>query len=245
MLFLLMGLPAVISAQILTPTIDSLVFPRMALGTDTCFTTVWHNLPMPKTPLRVDSARLYKGGYPIFGSSFRVSGTIPSLPVILSDSDSLVVSICFTARDTFRHVDTVTFSTPCGSRLLKLVGQGGRPFINATDRNYRYVVVGDEQCDSVTVRNVGALPMTLTGFTLHDVVNWTFDTLYNPTLPAVIQPGAYKRFWFCFHPEFPAYDSTVVDWQTDMAGDNHDSIKSWSYLRGEGLPPGIIWDSLG
>jgi hypothetical protein len=80
---------------------------------------------------------------------------------------------------------------------------------------------------------------------LHDPVNFAFDSAVNPKFPITIQPGAYRRFYFCFAPKSPHKDSTIVEWITDESGQYRDSIKSWSYLKAAGVKPGVIWDRPG
>jgi hypothetical protein len=225
----------------LSSTSDSLVFPVTLPGNDTCATIKYYNAGKKGDPsFQITGSKIKKGN-----PYFKITSTNPNLPTNLSPGDTLYVNVCFHSKDTLVHLDSIITSTTCFDAPITLVGPGGTPLIYATDRDFGQVVIGDEKCDTVTIRNIGTIPFTLTDQNLKDIVNFKFDptsTLNTVKLPHVLKPGDFVRLSFCFHPTVLGPDTTISTWLTDMSGDFKDSIKSWSRLSGVGIKPGVIWD---
>ncbi|HYM20844.1 MAG TPA: hypothetical protein VEW28_07565, partial [Candidatus Kapabacteria bacterium] len=221
--------------------LDSIVYPRTLPGTDTCATVYYYNAGAKTDPaIQITGASLKRGN-----PYFTITGTSPATPTSLKPGDTLAVTVCFDSKDTLQHLDSLILQTSCFKAPLTLVGPGGTPLIYATDHDYKQVVVNSQVCDTVSVTNVGTMSFTITGETLHDPANFTFDAAASPTkLPATLKPGQRAVFTFCFNPTAVGFDSTWVDWQTDMKGTYKDSIKAWSYLRGTGIKPGVVWDRI-
>jgi hypothetical protein len=216
---------------------DSLVFPILFPGRDTCANIIYVSTAAATDPtLEIDSAYLKTPT----DKYFAINRITPSLPVLLHGGDSLTIQICFHSRDTLVHSDTLVMKSSCFSAPTTLVGPGGTPIIFATDRDFGSVIIGDTKCDTVTVRNIGTLPFTLTNGFLQDSINFSF----NPPLasPVVIAPGGYVRLMVCFHPKSVGSFSTTATWKTDVGAPYTDSLKRVSFFRGTGVKPSVHWN---
>lgn len=233
---------------------DSIIFPVTAPQSDTCVTIWYFNRAKAGDPgLDLVSATLKHND-----GNFRIGNITRTLPMRLAPGDSLGVTVCFNPQDAKfnvdnppRHADSVVLTTGCFVAPMTLVGPVGSPLIYATDRDFGYVVVGTTRCDTVTIRNIGTLPFTLTDSVIHATIagnhdfTWDQSSKYNTNrLPAVLQPGQFVRIAFCFAPTLEGYDSTTVSWKTNVQGTYRDSTKTYSALKGFGIKPGVVWDRL-
>ncbi|MBS1902498.1 MAG: IgGFc-binding protein [Bacteroidetes bacterium] len=232
---------------------DSIVFPPTRSGESSCATMSYVNSGKPGEPnIEVDNVTLLHSD-----GNYSITSIKPALPVMLAPGDTLAVTVCYhpqnisTRTDSFPlYVDSLVVSTPCLRAPITLVGPLALPLIHATDKDFGRVVIGSSKCDSVTVRNIGNVPFTLTDTVIlqsvfHNNNDFTWDAssrLNKNRLPVVLQPGQFVRVSFCFTPSVKGYDSTAVDWKTDVQGGLKDSVKAWSGLRGTGIAPGLLWD---
>ncbi|HYM19576.1 MAG TPA: T9SS type A sorting domain-containing protein [Candidatus Kapabacteria bacterium] len=217
---------------------DSIIYPRTLPGGQVCATVKYYNYGKPTDqPVQVNGVALKKNnGY------FTITNVTPKLGTSLKPGDTLTVTVCFNSKDTALHVDSLVLATGCFNSPITLVGPGGTPIIYATDHDFGTHVLGETVCDTVTVRNIGNMPLTLTKETLLDLTNFSYDAAKNPPLPLVIPPGGKVEMTFCFTPVTLGLDSTTCDWGNDISGPFADSIKPWSFLRGRGIKPGVVWD---
>lgn len=216
---------------------DSIIFPRQLRGADTCAVVEYYNAGKPgDADIKLVSVKLKRGD-----GSFAIGTVTPPLPANIKVGDTLRVTVCFNSLDEKLHVDSLLLETSCFIAPITLVGQGGRPLILATDKDFGSVPIGVSKCDTVTVRNVGDMPFTVTDTFMHDHTNFSWNT-GNLKLPFILQPGQFVRISFCFTPQDTGDLSTLEDWITNMVGPGKDSLKSWSLLKGHGIRPGVVWD---
>ncbi len=228
---------------------DSIIYPPTGVGDEVCATLYYINngdSAKGDPNVSIVSSDLKKGNV-----GFTVTKTVPGLPVTLNPArknragDTLAITVCFDPKDTAVHIDSLLFTTDCFKAPVTLVGPGGTPLIYASDHDYGTVVVGDTKCDTVSVKNVGNLPFTLTvNYLLHDLINFSIDPTDAAKLPVILKPGEKFIVHFCFAPKVVGPDSTTNDWKTDIKAPYTDQIKSWSYLKGIGVKPGVIWDRI-
>ena len=140
--------------------------------------------------------------------------------------------------------------TDCFTTYWPIEGTVGTGLIVASDHDFGNVVVGSVACtDTLTVRNVGNMPFTLTkDWKLFDDINFSFDTNRvrvgnrDLGLPQVIPPGGYVKLYVCFKPTQQGPDSTDLVHGTDIRAPYEHSIKDVSHLKGNGIKPGVNWD---
>ncbi len=231
---------------------DSIIYPPTGVGNEVCATLYYINngdSAKGDPNITIASADLKKGNV-----GFTVTKTVPGLPITLNPrnktnrkngGDTLAITVCFDPKDTAVHIDSLLFATDCFKAPITLVGPGGTPLIYASDHDYGTVIVGDTKCDTVSVKNVGNLPFTLTTkYLLHNLVDFSIDPIDAAKLPVILQPGEKFIVHFCFAPKGVGPDSTTNDWGSDIKAPYTDQIKSWSYLKGVGVKPGVIWDRI-
>jgi hypothetical protein len=226
--------------------VDTLLFPLTRVGDEACSTLVFINTAAKGT-----------GSFSISDASiktcdcqgtphFKISSTIPALPTKLKGGDTLQVNVCFDATDTLQYSDSVIIKTDCFNAPLLAIGKGGTPLIYATDWDFHEVTVGLTKCHDITVINKGNMPFTLTkNWLLHNSTVFSMDPSSAALLPAVLGPGKSITLSMCYTPKAPGpEDSTSVDWNTDIEkqGGFDTLIKSWSFLKGKPVKPGLIWD---
>jgi len=173
--------------------------------------------------------------------NFAITSISPSLPKILKPGDSLTITACYTARDTgVVHFDSIIVKTDCFDAPIPLQGNGVTPIIEATDRDFGYVVIGLSSCQSVTVKNIGSAPLTLTkNWLLQDTVNFSFAD--NTKLPVTLQPGESITLTFCFHPTKVGDDSTSCIWGTNIVPPFAHQKKDFSLLYGKATKSQVLW----
>ncbi|MDP4236371.1 MAG: T9SS type A sorting domain-containing protein [Bacteroidota bacterium] len=222
--------------------LDTLLFPIMAVGTQMCDTLIYINTAAKGgKAFSVSSADLIK-----HDPHVSLGWTSPTLPANLQAGDTLKVQVCFDAKDTVLGNDSVILKTDCFKAPLPVVGKGGTPLIYATDIDFGNVSVNSTSCLPLTVENRGNLPFLLTKqYLLHDKNLFSIDPASDAKLPILIPPGRAVTLTFCYSPKsVDAGDSTSVDWNTNIAEPYTDQIKSWSFLRGKPVKPGVVWDRL-
>jgi hypothetical protein len=222
----------------LTQKIDTILYPTIKVGQQVCSTLVYYNkAKIGGKNLLVQSAKLQKND-----GSFVVLSTTPSLPTTLNPGDSLLVQLCFSAKDTSKYEDSVILTTDCIIAPLPTLGRGATPLIYATDWDFGEVTVGATKCNTVTITNRGSLPFVLTKDQFTSSV-FTLDPNYANRLPHTLKPGESIVMGFCYSPtkEGPP-DTTTVDWVNDIDAPFKGQIKPWSLLTGRPIKPGLVWD---
>jgi len=175
------------------------------------------------------------------------------MPTILFAGDSVVITACFTPKDTSTQIDTIMLAAGCFNLPIDLIGNANIPIIFASDHDFGPVIVDSTKCDTVGVYNIGKMPFTLTTNWVLDKmgVNFTFDNLGSnlpaksfgsDDLPIVLNPGAKVLLNFCYTPHAEEHDSSVVHWGTTLADPYKHSKKDSSRLYGEGVRTGFVWD---
>ena len=216
---------------------DSGRYLRVPLARDTCSTFVFRN--RAKTggaSIDVVSARLK-----LNNPNFKIPTIFPPLPVSLKPGDSVVITACFTARDTIIQKDTINLVTGCFAEPIDLIAQGGIPQILAGNRDFGNVLVDSTKCDTVSVRNVGTMPLTLTNkWRLSNTANFSFRD--SALLPMVLNPGQVVYLTFCYTPHIGQIDSAIFYWGTNEVDPYKHSIKDSTILRGAGVRYGFVWD---
>ncbi len=222
--------------------IDSLAFPPTKVNDEVCSTLVYINTaPKGGKAFIVSDVKLKKNsGY------FKITSVKPAPTFTMQGGDSLIVQVCFKPNDTLLFTDTLLLVTDCFTAPLPIIGKGGTPLIYATDIDFESVVIGTTLCKPLTVENHGTLPFLLTkNYLLNNMVQFSIDPASAARLPVILQPGGAITLTFCYKPSIPSdLDSTTVDWNTDIPAPFTQLIKSWSYLKGKPIKPGVNWDRL-
>ncbi|HET9135614.1 MAG TPA: T9SS type A sorting domain-containing protein [Candidatus Kapabacteria bacterium] len=235
---------------------DTIVYPIAGIGDSHCATISYFvrgDSAKGVTPATITAATL--GGA---DKSFTISPL--QFPIILRPAsashpaDTLKINICFNSKDTASHQDTLSLTTDCFTAPVLLLGQGGTPLITATDYDFGNVVIGETNCTGrITLQNVGNLPFTLTNnWVLHNIVggkNFTISQSGAARFPFVLYPINSPNhlrqdtinLYFCYTPTNEGFDSSIITWNTGINPPFADQIKNWSYLKGNGVKPGLIW----
>jgi len=227
--------------------VDTLQFGMLRVGGDSCQTLALINTsPKGAKSFYISTAEMQKG------FSFKKVTTTPSLADTLHGGDTLLVQVCFNPTDTTGfnggdsavYNDSVIITTDCFKAPLLVLAKVGTPLIFATDWDFGPVTVGTQACHDITIYNKGALPFTLTKqWILHNTTVFSMSPSSAAILPYTLQPGAHIALTFCYSPSAVGpQDSTTVDWNTDIESPFTSSIKSWSYLKGKPIKPGLVWD---
>ncbi len=216
--------------------IDTLIYPITKIGAEVCSTLVYINDALSgEKSFNVNAINLKKND-----GHFKIASVTPSLPLSLHPGDSLMVNVCFDAKDTGDFYDSLILRTDCFDAPLPIVGKGGVGIIKASDIDFGNVAIGTTLCKSLTIANIGTLPFILTeNFLLHDAKKFSLGKF----TPITIQPGDSITLLVCYSPTLlSGIDSTTIDWNTNIDAPYKNLIKSWSYLKGSPIKPGIIWD---
>jgi len=221
--------------------VDTVLYPPTKVGDQVCSTLVYINTGAAGSkPFTITSADLKKKD-----GNFTLGTITPSLPAKLNSHDTLKVQVCFNAKDTLKHDDSLIVQTDCFTAPLPTVGKGGTPLIYATDIDFGSVVLGSQSCRPLTVTNVGSLPFNLTKGILHNTTQFFLDPGSASILPIILPPGRSINLTYCYKPTQvgpPNADSTSIDWITDIAEPYTSQVKSWSFLKGNGIKAGVNWD---
>ncbi len=183
--------------------------------------------------------------------AFQILSFTPSpLPFTLSPGDTFTIKVRFTYSDTGYFFDSLKLKTDCFTTYWPIEGTVGTPLIIASDHDFGNVIVGDTRCiDTVTVRNVGNMPFTLTAaWLMSNNATFSFDPNRvrvgnrDEKLPIVIPPGGFVKVRVCFTPANEGADSSDLTHGTDIRTPYEHSIKDVSHLKGNGIKPGVNWD---
>jgi hypothetical protein len=223
--------------------VDTLQYGTIRVGgsNQVCSTLVFINsAPKGTNPFHISGVTMQNPK----DKNFTIASTTPTLPVSLKGGDTLQVQVCFSANDTISVSDSVIITTDCFNAPLLALGKGGTPLIFATDYDFGPVSVGTTKCGPIVVENRGNLPFLLTkNWLLHNTTIFSMDPTSAAQLPVTLQPGGAISLNFCYSPTVQGpQDSTTVDWNTDIESPYTNVIKSWSYLKGTPIKPGLIWD---
>jgi hypothetical protein len=167
---------------------------------------------------------------------FTVTSGLPTFPVTLHKSDSLVLNVCFVPKDTSLAKSTIQFVTNCPEYYAyTLQGRGTEGLINATDVAFSDIQPGTNECKKVTVTNAGTYPFTITSYSLDNRTSFTLDVNFVASLPITLQPGASVSPDICFHPQDYGNFDGRIDWNTNLIDQTR--IKSYSLLNGKSSKP--------
>ncbi|MDP4221086.1 MAG: T9SS type A sorting domain-containing protein [Bacteroidota bacterium] len=222
--------------------LDTLVFPLMPIGQQACSTVVFINTaPKGGKSFGVNTVSLAKND-----GNFKITSITPPIPRTLAPGDTLKVNVCFTVKDTSVFTDTLKFTADCFSTSLRIFGTGGTPLIFASDIDFGNVTVGTKECLPIRIENRGNLPFILSKqFVLHDPNLFSIDSASLAKLPITIDPNRFVRLTFCYSPKsISRQDSSSIDWKTDIVPPYTNEQRSWSYLRGKPVRPGLKWDRI-
>ncbi|MFI5264740.1 MAG: choice-of-anchor D domain-containing protein, partial [Candidatus Kapaibacterium sp.] len=212
------------------PNPDSIFFPQQKIGDQICSTFVVKNTAaIGGAPLLINSAVLRKND-----PAFAIRSITPPLPYVLPAQQSIEIDLCYTAKDSARHRDSLLIQTDCFSIPVSLDAHGLTGLISASDLNFGIMVAGDTSCKTLQIKNIGSAPFTVTKpFILSDTINFTVDT---SGLPAQINPGSSVNVTICFHPAKAGTYSGTIDWSTDLDPSFAHSVKNRSTLSGSAIP---------
>lgn len=142
---------------------------------------------------------------------FQLSGA-PTLPARIKPNDSLAVTICYSLRDTLKHVGRLTATTECGSTSTDLTAQTRTGVLFADDRLFEVSI--DTTCNSLRLEDIGILPMTVTGAMVSNVSFFFPDP---SPFPFNLTPHVPVNVTICYEGSRTQKDSATVAWQTDVA----------------------------
>jgi hypothetical protein len=215
-------------------------FENAKSGVDTCSQFVFKNVGVAAAgTFHLTNVRFQLGG-----QGFTVSSITPPLPASLGAGDSVVIHVCFnTTRAGKVLLDTLIAETECPTAFGFLSGSTNLPEIVANDYDFGAVVVGDTECHTIRISNIGKAPFTLTtGLIISNFGNADFRFTDMSKLPYVLQPNAFIDLNFCYTPSDTARDSSVVTWATDISDAYKTNKKNYSVLKGFGIRPAVSWD---
>ncbi|MFI5263173.1 MAG: T9SS type A sorting domain-containing protein [Candidatus Kapaibacterium sp.] len=209
---------------------DSIFFPQQKIGDQICTTFVVKNTAADGgTPLLINSATLRKND-----AAFAIQSITPPLPYVLTAQQTVNISLCYTAKDSARHRDSLLVKTDCFSIPISLDAHGLTGLITASDLNFGIIKAGDTSCKIIQIKNIGSAPFTLTkSFILSDNTNFSVDT---SSLPLQINPGNSVNITVCFHPQVAGNYNGGIDWSTDLDPSFAHSVKDHSTLTGTATP---------
>lgn len=211
----------------LSPKGSPITFTNLAIGSDSCiFFTIRNDAAASQI---IQSADL------VFGKDFSLALLTPVLPAALQPGDSLVIKICFAARDTALVIDTLNVALECLRIPIALTGRGVVGLIYATDYDAGKVDTGVSVSRVLTVTNIGTKPFTLKN-------NWTitgsnaFSFITSPALPVILKPhDPGVIITVTYLPKAVRKDTATILWSTDIETPYTQSVKSYSILTGEGI----------
>ncbi len=212
---------------------DSIFFPQQIVGSRICTTFVFKNTGIiGSTPLDFTSAKLKKGD-----AAFTINSITPQLPYGVVSQDSFKIELCYDAKDSLRHKDSLIVSTDCFEIAISLDAHSETGLINADNLDFDSITVGTESCKNLLIHNAGLAPFTIMkSWLLSDTANFSLDLQSAALLPIQITPGKSISMKICFHPRSEGKDSARLDWETDINAIYSDAFKKFSMLRGKGIP---------
>jgi hypothetical protein len=170
------------------------------------------------------------------------SPTVPPLPATIKPGDSLVITTCYSTKDTITQRDTIELVTDCFTEPIDLIGNGATGLIVADDHDFGSVIVDSTKCAPVGVKNVGNAPLVLTKQWLIKKYGVIFSFPDSTLLPMTINPGQKITLDFCYTPQVQGVDSTVMLWGTNIPDPYKHQVKDTSILTGRGVLAGFAWD---
>ncbi len=230
-------------------------FLKVPLPSDSCSRFVFYNIGDTKhqkgDTTKAGKDSIVHRGAPFdiafvklqLGKNFRILSIVPPLPTSIKPGDSLVITACFTVvADTSTKRDTILFGNyDCLPLPIDLIGKPAIPIIVAGNRDFGSIIVDSTKCDTVSVRNIGDAPFTLTTqWVLHNYFNFEFKD--SSLLPMVLLPGQVVYLHFCYTPYAERTDTTVQNWGTTLNEPYKHTKKDTSILIGVGVKSGFIWD---
>ncbi len=206
---------------------DSIVFP-VRIGEKICTTFVIKNTTKGGT-LNFVSAWLKD----LKDSAFKIESITHSLPDTLLSGDSAMIQLCYNARDSLRHQDTLIIESNCLTYRVSLDAHGSTGLIAAEDLDFPATRVGDTSCKLVQIKNIGVVSFTLTKeYFLSDTMNFSIDSLYLSKLPLQIKPNGTIAMNICFHPHAAGYVTGSIVWNTNLEAAFKHSVKDRTALTG-------------
>jgi hypothetical protein len=221
------------------PPVDRINFFLTEINQQKCTTLVYINTAKASgASFHINSVKLKKD------IDFHINSIIPGVPATLKPGDTLKVEVCYTPKDTVMTEDSIITRTDCSEAPLPISGKGGTGLIDATDIDFGDVPLGTTSCKHLTISNRGTFPFTLTkDWILHNINEFKTDPASGAALPITIPPGGHVNITICYTPsEITFQDSTSIDWATDVDNQYKNQIKKWSFLKGRGVKPGVVWD---
>ncbi|MEP7234087.1 MAG: T9SS type A sorting domain-containing protein [Ignavibacteriota bacterium] len=211
-------------------TPDKISFAQQKIGNEICTTFVVKNTaPDGGAPLLLTAATMKKND-----AAFSIRSVTPALPYSLQAQQSVQIQVCYNAKDSMRHLDTLSVVTDCFSIPISLDAHGSIGLISAADVNFGVITAGDTLCRNVLIKNVGTSPFTLKrSFILADNNNFTVDS---STLPLLLNPGSSTLINICFHPAVEGTFASGIDWSTDLPTEFSHSVKNHTNLSGTAKP---------
>jgi plastocyanin len=211
---------------------DSIYFAQQKIGTQICSTLVFKNTAAAGSlPINIISAQLQNTD-----SVFNIQSVTPPLPFLLPAQSSVTIQLCYTSKDNLPHRDSLFLNTDCFAIPISVQEFSTSGLIFAGDLNFDSVKVGDELCKDIQVKNTGSSSFTLTkGAKLGDGLNFAIAPAFLATLPLVIQAGQSITVSICFHPQATGFDSSGIDWSTDIDGAFNSFMKGHSIIKGVGF----------
>ncbi|HET9135741.1 MAG TPA: T9SS type A sorting domain-containing protein, partial [Candidatus Kapabacteria bacterium] len=167
---------------------------------------------------------------------FTITSPLPSFPITLYKADSIVLSVCYTPKDTFFHSTSIQVVTNCPDNFTyTLRGRGSEGLITASDVTFSDIKTGAEECKTVSVKNIGTYPFSITGYSLDDRQNFALNSSFVLSLPITVPPGASISSDVCFHPQDYGNFTGRIDWKTDLIDQTR--VKAYSLLNGKSSKP--------
>ncbi len=220
----------------ISPVPDSaFTFGSILAGTDSCKTITLRNASTGI--IAMTNATILNGG-----TTSYFSVTPSTLNRTLEPGDTLQLHLCFSPTDTLVAHDTLEVTAGCAPLRYPVQGTSAIPLILAGNLGFGNVTVGDMSCSTLSVQNVGTLPLILYPNSLiADTTDFSFVTL--SSFPFTIAPGRAANFQVCFHPHSVGAIQTTLTWATNLLAPFTHSIKDTSILLGFGAPPAGVASS--
>jgi photosystem II stability/assembly factor-like uncharacterized protein len=111
------------------------------------------------------------------------------------------------------------------------VAHGLTGWIDVEDIDFDSVLAGGEVCKDMLIRNAGAAPFILKGFSVKDPIQFSVDT-QSIKLPVTLQPNTSISVRVCFHPPQIGTYASEIDWNTDLDASVSGVMKGRSLLHG-------------
>ena len=203
-------------------------FGKVLVGSDSCKRITLTNTST--SPLELSDVSLANF------SLFTISPTV--INRTLAPGDSVQLQLCFAASDTLHSFDSLIVNTGCVSLHYPIVGLGVTPLIFAGDLNFSTVMVGDTECQPLTIRNIGDAPLIIyPNSLLLDTIDFSFPD--SNQFPDTILAGSSITIEFCFHPHASGPAQTLITWPTNLTGVYAHQRKDTSLLSGNGTESGV------